>query len=161
MSPIPLLAAISHAVSIPLPQVIARDCWLVSGLSPSPGSIILLSFPSSFCTTTPEDQPFLSKAKAANLRLYKTELSVVPGLGWFMWVLVAQLFVTPWAVTPGSSVQNSPGKNTGVSSHFLLQGILSTQGSNPALLQCRQILYHLSDDVVHGPAPIPVFLKKF
>ena len=69
-----------------------------------PGSIILLSFPSSFCTTTPEDQPFLSKAKAANLRLYKTELSVVPGLGWFIWVLVAQLFVTPWAVAPGSSV---------------------------------------------------------
>ena len=28
-------------------------------------------------------------------------------------------------------------------SHVLLQGIFLTQGSNPGLLQCRQILYHL------------------
>ena len=36
-----------------------------------------------------------------------------------------------------------PGKSTGVSSHFLLQGIFLTQGSNQDLLHCRQILYHL------------------
>ena len=28
--------------------------------------------------------------------------------------------------------------------HFLLQGIFSTQGSNPGLPHCRQMLYHLS-----------------
>ena len=28
--------------------------------------------------------------------------------------------------------------------HSLLQGIFPTQGSNPGLLHCRQILYHLS-----------------
>ena len=39
---------------------------------------------------------------------------------------------------------NSPGKNTGVGSHFFFQGISSTQGLNPGLLHCRQILYHLS-----------------
>ena len=39
---------------------------------------------------------------------------------------------------------NSPGKNTGVGSHSLLQRIFSTQESNPGLLHCRQILYHLS-----------------
>ena len=39
---------------------------------------------------------------------------------------------------------NSPGKNTGVGSHSLLQGIFPTQGSNPGLLYCRQILYCLS-----------------
>ena len=39
---------------------------------------------------------------------------------------------------------NSPGKNTGVGCHSLLQGIFPTQGSNPSLLHCRQILYHLS-----------------
>ena len=39
---------------------------------------------------------------------------------------------------------NSPGKNTGVSCHFLLQGIFPTLGSNPGLLQCRQILHCLS-----------------
>ena len=39
---------------------------------------------------------------------------------------------------------DSPGKNTGVGSHSLLQGIFPTQGSDPGLLPCRQILYHLS-----------------
>ena len=40
---------------------------------------------------------------------------------------------------------NSPGKNTGVGCHALLQGIFPTQESNPWLLRlgyCRQILYH-------------------
>ena len=37
-----------------------------------------------------------------------------------------------------------PGKNTGVGSHFLLQGIFPTLGSNLGLLHCRQILYHLN-----------------
>ena len=42
---------------------------------------------------------------------------------------------TPW---------NSPGQNTVVGSCSLLQGIFPTQGSNPGLLHCRQILYQLS-----------------
>ena len=37
-----------------------------------------------------------------------------------------------------------PGKDTGVGGHFLLQGIFPTQGSNPGILHCRQILYQLS-----------------
>ena len=37
---------------------------------------------------------------------------------------------------------NSPGQNTGVGSLSLLQGIFPTQGSNPGLPHCRQILYH-------------------
>ena len=44
-------------------------------------------------------------------------------------------FLCPW---------NSPGKNTGVGCHSLLQGIFPTQGLNLGLLHCRQILYHLS-----------------
>ena len=39
---------------------------------------------------------------------------------------------------------NSPGQNTGVGSFSLLQGIFSTQGSNPSLPHCNQILYQLS-----------------
>ena len=46
---------------------------------------------------------------------------------------------------PGSSVHgDSPGKNTGVGCHVLLQGIFPTQGSNPGLPHCRWILYQLS-----------------
>ena len=41
---------------------------------------------------------------------------------------------------------DSPGKNTGVGCHFHLQGIFSTQGLNPGLLHCRQILYQLSHE---------------
>ena len=44
-------------------------------------------------------------------------------------------FLCPW---------DFPGKDTGVGCHFLLQGIFPTQGSNPGLLHCRQILYRLS-----------------
>ena len=46
---------------------------------------------------------------------------------------------------PGSSVHgDSLGRNTGVGCHSLLQGIFPTQGSNPGLLHCSQVLYHLS-----------------
>ena len=41
-------------------------------------------------------------------------------------------------------VWNSPGQNTGVGSLSLLQGIFPTQGLNPGLPHCRQILYQLS-----------------
>ena len=46
-----------------------------------------------------------------------------------------QLFVTPWIVPTWLLCPwSSPGKNTEVSRHFLLQGILLTQGLNPCLL---------------------------
>ena len=46
---------------------------------------------------------------------------------------------------PGSSVHgDSPGKNTGVGCHALLQGSFPTQGSNSGLPHCRWILYCLS-----------------
>ena len=38
---------------------------------------------------------------------------------------------------------NSPGQNTGMGSLSLLQGIIPTQGSNPGLPHCRQVLYQL------------------
>ena len=45
----------------------------------------------------------------------------------------------------GSSIHgDSPGKNTRVGCHALLQGIFPSQGSNPGLPHCRQILYRLS-----------------
>ena len=64
-------------------------------------------------------------------------------------VLVTQSCPTvcdPMECSPsGSSVHgDSPGKNSGVGCHFLLQGIFLTQGLNPGLLHCRQTLYRLS-----------------
>ena len=66
-----------------------------------------------------------------------------------MLCLVAQLCPTlcdPMCCSlPGSSVHgDSPGKNTRMGCHALLQGIFPTQGLNPGLLHCRWILYYLS-----------------
>ena len=44
----------------------------------------------------------------------------------------------------GQSPWNFPGKSTRVGCHFLLQGIFLTQGLNPGLPHCKQMLYHLS-----------------
>ena len=50
-----------------------------------------------------------------------------------------------WTITHQAPLSwASPGKNTGVGCHDLLQGIFLTQGSNPGLPHCRQFLYHLS-----------------
>ena len=51
---------------------------------------------------------------------------------------------------------NSPGRNTGVGSCSLLQGIIPTQGSNPGLPHCRWILYQLS----HQGSPVPTLSLK-
>ena len=56
---------------------------------------------------------------------------------------------SPVGVPPDCSVKlrslwNSSGKNTAVGCHALLQGIFPTQGLNPGLPHCRQILYHLN-----------------
>ena len=48
---------------------------------------------------------------------------------------VAARILCPW---------NSPGKNTGMGCHALLQGIFLTQGLKPGILHCRQVHYHLS-----------------
>ena len=56
--------------------------------------------------------------------------------------------VTPWTIHS----RNSPGQNTGVGSSPLLQGIFPTQGWNPRLLHCRQILYQLS----HKESPLTI-----
>ena len=62
--------------------------------------------------------------------------------------LVAQLCPTlkPHGLQlPGSSVYgDSPGKNIGVGCQALLHRFVPTQGSNPGVPHCRQILYHLS-----------------
>ena len=60
---------------------------------------------------------------------------------------------------------DSPGKNIGVSCHAHLQEIFPTQGLNPGLLHCRQILYinteptgkpphlNLTDCLCNDPVP--------
>ena len=59
---------------------------------------------------------------------------------------------------------NSLGQNTGVGSLSLLQGIFPTQGSNPGLPHCRQILYQLSHQGSPGKvrwSGVPISLRIF
>ena len=49
-----------------------------------------------------------------------------------------------WSGNSGLNTGLDSGQNTGVGSLSLLQGIFTTQGCNPGLLRCRQILYQLS-----------------
>ena len=74
-------------------------------------------------------------------------LSIHPSSG--NTVLVTQSCLTPcdhidYSRLGSSDPWNSPGKNAGVGSHFLLQGIVPTQRSNPRLPVGRQILFSLS-----------------
>ena len=76
--------------------------------------------------------------------------------------LVAQSCLTlcnPMAYSPpGSSVYgDSPGKNTGVGCHALLQRILPTQGLNLGLPHCRQILYYLNHQGSLPSDPATIF----
>ena len=49
-----------------------------------------------------------------------------------------------YSLPSSSGHRDSASKNTGMGCHALLQGIFPSQGLNPGLLHCRQILYCLS-----------------
>ena len=83
---------------------------------------------------------FINSIKSVCLSIY---LSVCLSINMKVKVLVAQSCLMLCDPMAPLSV-DSPGKNTGVGGHSLLQGVFLTQGSNWGLPQCRQILYHLS-----------------
>ena len=92
-----------------------------------------------------------SRAETIIVKLKASELLQIQDVADFLLVLVLFAQSCPTLCDPmdysppGSSVHEIfPGKDTGVGRHFLLQGIFPTQGSNPGLLHCRQILYRLS-----------------
>ena len=73
-------------------------------------------------------------------------------------VLVAPDSVRPRGLQPARLLRpwDSPGKNTGVGCHFLLQGIFLTQGSNLHLLH----LLHWQADFYHGTLGSPQHTVK-
>ena len=94
----------------------------------------------------------LNYLKKVNITVYSGKSILI--MGHLIFLSPVQCFVTQsWPTLfhptdcgpPGSSVHgDSPGKNTGVGCHALLQVIFPTQGSNPGLPHCGQILYSLS-----------------
>ena len=62
---------------------------------------------------------------------------------------------------PGSSIhEDSPGKDSGVGRHALLQGIFPTQGSNSGLPHYRQILYCLNHYQLYLNTKFFLIVKK-
>ena len=89
--------------------------------------------------TTSSPQYFLALSSASNPPLSTLKVGVLAALSCLTLCNPMDLYPTklfcPW---------NSPSKNTGVGCQSLLQGVSATQGSNPGLLHCRQILYYLN-----------------
>ena len=99
------------------------------------------------CDLTPVRTEIIRKARpkcwlgCGEREPWDTAASVLP----HAWPLGrVRLSVTPWTEVPRLLCPwDSPGKNTGVGCHFLLQGIFPIQGLNPNLLcplHCRWIL---------------------
>ena len=65
---------------------------------------------------------------------------------------VAHRLLCPWYFS---------GKNTGVAWHSLIQGTFLIQGSNPGLLHCRRIFYHLSHSRIAIERLNIVYVKIF
>ena len=75
-----------------------------------------------------------------------TELKFYHCLLLFSCSVVSDSFATSWPLRPWLLCPwNSPGKKIGVGCPALPQGIFLTQGRNPGLLHCRQILYLYSE----------------
>ena len=95
------------------------------------------------------------------LNLNATKLSLDIIISWsspFHWLRLSCLFILQFLPESEShsvvsdslrphglySPWNSPGQNIGVDSFSLLQGVFPSQGQNPGLPHCGQILYQLS-----------------
>ena len=67
----------------------------------------------------------------------------------------------PHALQPARLLypRHSPGKNTGLGCHSLLQGVFLTQGSNPGLLPCRWILSY-QDSLPSEPPGKPSYDRE-
>ena len=86
--------------------------------------------------------------------------------GWYAICLVAQSCPTlgnSMDCRPAGSpvLEDSPGKNTGVGCHALLQGIFPTQGLNPDLPWGRWILYPLSYKGTPTTAMVGIVIMKY
>ena len=88
---------------------------------------------SSWCINTPATFLLRGDSSEACVLHWPLELpsgTVVLELLGHVW-----LFAASWTIArQGPLSMDSPGKNTGVGCHFLLQGIFLTQGLNPHLL---------------------------
>ena len=96
----------------------------------------------------PWDFPGKSTGVGCNFLLqgiFPRDCTYVSCIGVYLYILESHLVMSNSLGPHGPySPWNSPGQNTGVGNLSLLQGIVPTQGSNPGLPHCRQILFFFS-----------------
>ena len=90
--------------------------------------------------------PFSTHSKVSILICAPAE-DKIPSLKYIKWKWKWSCSVVSNSLQPGGPTRllrpwDSPGNNTGVGRHFLLQGIFPTQGLKPGLSHCRQPLNH-------------------
>ena len=120
----------------PAPSVWGGDLWQIRGPFPLPlGCAPLFPSPSSHVCSQLFNHSQLEGPSAPRL-LFQTHCVCL-----YVCVPVCaasfssvRVFATPCSVALQAPLWNSPGKNTGVGYHYLLQGIFLTQGSNSCLL---------------------------
>ena len=110
------------------------------------GNLLLLAKPSVLCLEVRVSKMFIDRTVYCKRRY--SIWSLQSNREWTVLYVVTQLCPTVCDPTdyspPSFSVRrDSPGKNTGVGCHALLQGIFPTQGLSLGLSHCRQILHCL------------------
>ena len=135
---------VSSCSSRSVPSESAASTWVPSPYGTGPGMssegesdkhvFTGHHLPSTFCLPLALLQNLQAVVYILKYRIQRLVTSVMSDSLWphGLW---PTRFLCPW---------NSSGKNTGVSSHSLLQGIVPTQGLNLDLPHCRWILSHLS-----------------
>ena len=82
-----------------------------------------------------------------DLSLWSTQYPLITFLVYLIWSeMKVKMKITQLCLTLCDPMDyaSHTGQNIGVGNHSLLQGIFPTQGLDPDLLPCRQILYQLS-----------------
>ena len=122
-------------------------------LLPHPNSLPQYQHPSPDDTFVTSDEPTLThhhhQESIVHIRVHAKPLQSCPSPS-DPWNVASRL-LCPW---------DSPGKNTGVGCHALLQGIFLIQGLNPRLLEllhCRQILYCRATGGAHSDFNMIIF----
>ena len=109
--------------------------FLLQGIFPTQGSnplsLASSALAGGFFTTALPGEPIQNKEFFKNAIAQCKKCNNHKGSTWFL-LRVQLCSLNRYVQVPDSSVHgDSPGKNTGVGCHVLLQGVFPTQGSNP------------------------------
>ena len=150
----PISSFLLSSIILPIPTLIFLFIHIFQSLQKEDTTGFTASQPRGFCSVNILFTPFIQKiflgfrpsSRHCANQEYKTENVPLPFSPDCCCCLVASVVsdsVQSYGLQPARLLcpRNSPGKNTGVGCHALLQGIFPTQELNPGLMHCRQIFF--------------------